>query len=101
MRKGDENEKNLGFRSSQSPQITLTGQIATECLHTLFSQPFYEDDDFQSLVCPMYYPRTVELLKNIFNWIPVDPNDINEDRYLFLKRFSEVRRGPTVRFRLQ
>lgn len=42
----------------------------------------------------MYYPRTVELLKNIFNWIPVDPNDINEDRYLFLKRFSEVRRRP-------
>lgn len=38
----------------------------------------------------MYFTQTVELLKNIFNWVPVDPNDIEEERYLFLKRFSEV-----------
>jgi exportin-5 len=68
----------------------LMGQIATECLHTLFLKPFFEDDDFQSLVCPMYYSQTVELLKNIFTWIRVDPNDIDEERYLFLKKFSEV-----------
>jgi exportin-5 len=70
------------------------GQIATECLHTLFTKPFFEDDDFQSLVCPMYHSQTVELLKNIFNWIQVDPSDINEDRYMFLKRFSEVDNSP-------
>lgn len=56
----------------------------------LFSKPFFEDEDFTSLVCPMYHAQTVELLKNIFNWVPVDPNDINEERYMFLKRFSEV-----------
>lgn len=38
----------------------------------------------------MYFPQTVSLLENIFNWVPVDPNDIDEERYLFLKRFSEV-----------
>ncbi|KAF8539445.1 armadillo-type protein [Trichophaea hybrida] len=71
-------------------ESTAVQMIATECLHTLFSKPFFEDDDFQSLVCPMYHSQTVELLKNIFNWIRVDPNDINEERYMFLKRFSEM-----------
>lgn len=65
-------------------------QIATECLYTLYSKPFFDDDDFESLVCPMYFTQTLELFKNIFNWVPVDPNDIDEERYLFLKRFSEV-----------
>ncbi|KAI5806365.1 armadillo-type protein [Geopyxis carbonaria] len=69
---------------------TTVQMIATECLHTLFSKPFFDDDDFQSLVCPMYYPQTVELLRTIFNWIHVDSNDIDEERYLFLKKFSEM-----------
>ena len=51
---------------------------------------FFEDDDFQKIVCPMYYPQTVELLANIFNWIRVDATDIDEERYLFLKRYAEV-----------
>jgi len=38
----------------------------------------------------MYHSQTVDLLKNIFNWIRVDANDIDEERYLFLKKFSEV-----------
>ncbi|KAI5814832.1 armadillo-type protein [Pyronema omphalodes] len=71
-------------------ESTAVQMIATECLHMLFSKPFFEDEDFTNLVFPMYHAQTVELLKNIFNWVPVDPNDINEERYMFLKRFSEM-----------
>ncbi|KAA8913607.1 armadillo-type protein [Sphaerosporella brunnea] len=71
-------------------ESTAVQMIATECLHILFSKPFFEDDDFQSLVCPMYHSQTVELLKNIFTWIRLDPDDIDEDRYMFLKKFSEM-----------
>jgi exportin-5 len=39
----------------------------------------------------MYHAQTVDLLRKIFNWIQVDPNNIDEEPYLFLKRFSEVR----------
>ncbi|KAH0609395.1 uncharacterized protein H6S33_012881 [Morchella sextelata] len=64
--------------------------VATECLHTLFTRILIEDDDFQKIVCPMYHAQTVDLLRKIFNWIQVDPNNIDEEPYLFLKRFSEM-----------
>ncbi|CUS06929.1 unnamed protein product [Tuber aestivum] len=64
--------------------------VAVECLHTLFTRVFFEDDDFQKIICPMYYPQTVELLAKIFNWIRVDATEIDEERYLFLKRYAEM-----------
>lgn len=76
--------------------LRLIIQVATECLHTLFTRILLEDDDFQKIVCPMYHAQTVGLLRNIFNWIQVDPNNIDEERYLFLKRFSEV--TPSLKF---
>ena len=65
-------------------------QVATECLHTLFTRPILGDDDFEHIVGPMYHANTVRLLDNIWNWRPVDASDLDEERYAFLKRFSEV-----------
>ncbi|KAL7270468.1 karyopherin [Rhizina undulata] len=70
--------------------ITTVQMVATECLHTLFSRVFFEDDDFEHIICPMYHAQTVQLLKNIFESIRVDPNDIDEEKYLFVKKFSEM-----------
>ena len=79
---------------STSPSTTefilMISQIATECLHSLFNRPFFEDDDFVQIVGPMYHGNTVSLLSNIFNWRQIDANDIDEERYVFLKKFSEV-----------
>ncbi|KAF8461021.1 armadillo-type protein [Kalaharituber pfeilii] len=64
--------------------------LATECLHTLFTRPFMADEDFEAIVGPMYNANIVSLLSEIYNWRPVDANDIDEERYMFLKRFSEM-----------
>lgn len=65
-------------------------QVATECLHTLFSRPLLSDSDFEQIVMPMYHANTVVLLGSIYNWRPVDADDIDEERYVFLKKFAEV-----------
>ncbi|RPB21450.1 hypothetical protein L211DRAFT_435819 [Terfezia boudieri ATCC MYA-4762] len=64
--------------------------VATECLHTLFSRPLLADSDFEQIVLPMYHANTVALLTSIYNWRPVEGDDIDEERYVFLKKFAEM-----------
>lgn len=49
------------------------------------------DEEFLSLVCPMYTQETVNLLRKVYEWCIVDPRDIDEEKYLLAKKFSEVR----------
>lgn len=50
----------------------------------------FSDEDFLALVCPMYTSEMVDLLRKLFVWSMVDPNDIDDEKYLFSKKFSEV-----------
>lgn len=38
----------------------------------------------------MFQDETIQLLKQLYKWLVVDPTDINEAKYLLLKKFSEV-----------
>ena len=38
----------------------------------------------------MFQSETLLLLKQLYAWLIVDPNDIDEAKYLLLKKFSEV-----------
>ena len=38
----------------------------------------------------MFQDETIVLLKQLYEWLVVDPTDIDEAKYLLLKKFSEV-----------
>ena len=38
----------------------------------------------------MFQDETIILLKQLYQWLVVDPTDIDEAKYLLLKKFSEV-----------
>jgi exportin-5 len=38
----------------------------------------------------MYTRQIVDLLRKLYEWSIVDPHDIDCDKHLFAKRFSEV-----------
>ena len=38
----------------------------------------------------MYTDESIQLLRQLYHWLAVDPSDIDEAKYLLLKKFSEV-----------
>jgi exportin-5 len=50
----------------------------------------FDDEEFLSLVCPMFTSEMVGLLRKLFEWSMVDQRDIDDEKYLFAKKFSEV-----------
>jgi exportin-5 len=71
-----------------------------EALHALYSRMHFTDEEFLSLVCPMYTSQMVDLLRKLFEWSVVDPRDMDDEKYLFAKKFSEVRHPVTPAFSL-
>lgn len=65
-------------------------QASVEALHALYSRSHFSQEEFVALVCPMYRRETVELLRKLYEWFIVDAHDIDDEKYLFLKKFSEV-----------
>ena len=56
----------------------------------MYNRPKFSEDDFRDLVGPMFQDGTILLLKQLYQWLVVDPTDIDEAKYLLLKKFSEV-----------
>lgn len=61
-----------------------------ETLYDLYYRNKLSDEDFQSLVIPVLESNTINLLSQLYKWLEVDPSDIDDAKYLLLKKFSEV-----------
>ncbi|RKF77437.1 Protein MSN5 [Golovinomyces cichoracearum] len=66
-------------------------QLASvEAFNSLYNRANFTDDEFISLACPMFNHKVVDLLHRLFEWSCVHPHDIDEEKYLFSKKFSEM-----------
>ena len=61
-----------------------------DVLYTLYNRSRFFEDDFRELVCPIYGQDIVELLRRLYEWSIVDVSNIDEEKYLLSKKFSEV-----------
>lgn len=59
-------------------------------MHALYSRTSLVDQEFLDLVVPLYNSQCVELFGQLFQWSTVDAEDIDDDKYQFGKRLSEL-----------
>ncbi|KAL2135694.1 hypothetical protein VTI74DRAFT_7375 [Chaetomium olivicolor] len=65
-------------------------KAALEALHSLYSRSNFTDGEFVGLVVPMYSPAMVDLSRRLYEWSVVNAHDIDDDKYQFAKKFSEM-----------
>ncbi len=67
-----------------------------ETLYVLYYRSKFSKDDFDNLVAPMFEPENLTLLKNLYQWLSIDPANIDDAKYLLLKKLSEVKFAITI-----
>ncbi|OCK81321.1 ARM repeat-containing protein [Lepidopterella palustris CBS 459.81] len=67
-------------------------QAAVEVLYAIYSRSHLHDDEFVEIVCPMFTPGSVSLLREVYGWTLADMNinDLNEQKYALCKKLSEL-----------
>ena len=61
-----------------------------DALYALYNRLRFSENDFQDVVGPMFRRETLTLLMQLYQWLQVNPADIDDSKYLMLKRLSEV-----------
>lgn len=76
-------------------------QAAVEVLYAISCRPHLQDDAaFVDIVCPMFTPGTVSLLREVYEWTirDLDVNNIDEQKYSLCKKLTEVSRSLIQQF---
>ncbi|TPX09622.1 uncharacterized protein E0L32_009223 [Thyridium curvatum] len=79
----------LMCRALAAPHVAVQ-KASLEALHALYSRSNFTDEEFTDLVVPMYDPEFIDLCTRLFEWSTVDAEDIDDDKYQFAKKFSEM-----------
>lgn len=61
-----------------------------ETLYVLYYRTKFSADNFEHLVAPMFEADNLDLLKKLYQWLSIDPSNIDDAKYLLLKKLSEV-----------
>ncbi|KAL7620026.1 karyopherin [Parahypoxylon ruwenzoriense] len=65
-------------------------KASLEAMHSLYARTSFVDQEFLDLVVPLYDGNCVDLFRRLFEWSVVDPEDIDDDKYQFSKKLSEL-----------
>ncbi|KAI0012382.1 ARM repeat-containing protein [Xylariaceae sp. FL0662B] len=65
-------------------------KASLEAMHALYSRTSFVDQEFLDLVVPLYAHKYTGLFTQLFEWSAVDPEDIDDDKYQFSKKLSEM-----------
>ncbi|ORY09735.1 armadillo-type protein [Clohesyomyces aquaticus] len=67
-------------------------QASVGVLQAIYSRHHLHDEEFVELVCPMFTPGTVTLLREVYGWTLADMNvhDLNDEKYVLCKKLSEL-----------
>ncbi|KAI0893167.1 ARM repeat-containing protein [Annulohypoxylon nitens] len=65
-------------------------KASLEAMHSLYARTSFVDQEFLDLVVPLYGSKYIDLFRQLFEWSVVDPEDIDDDKYQFSKKLSEV-----------
>ncbi|PVH96608.1 ARM repeat-containing protein [Periconia macrospinosa] len=65
---------------------------AIDVLQATYSRHHVQDDEFQELICPMFTPGNVSLLREVYGWTlsDMDVHDLNEQKYTLCKKLAEL-----------
>src|ERR1700712_98336 len=61
-----------------------------ETLNAIFGRVNINSADMEPLLILLFSQTSLQLLQDAYRWADVNPSDIDEGRYTFLKRQSEV-----------
>lgn len=64
--------------------------LAVESLHILFTRPYSDDEDFQSIVGSVFYPDSLNMLAQVYQGIQLNIDNFNEQEYVLCKRMVEM-----------
>ncbi len=64
--------------------------LATDCLHSLFTRNYTNDEDFKAIVGVVFMKQGIETLSNVYENCNVNPNSIDEKIYSLLKKLVEM-----------
>ena len=66
-----------------------------ETLNAIFGRVNINAADMVPLLSLLFSQTSLQLLQEAYRWADVNPSDIDEGRYTFLKRQSEVSPNPS------